>query len=339
MVSPKVSVVVVNWNGASVVGECLESLACQSLPPHEVIVVDNGSEDNSLEIIHSFSEKLPLVVIPTGENLGFAGANNIGIGVATGELVALLNNDAVADSHWIERMVEAMVRHEGCGIVASKLLVYGEDRIDSAGDGFSTALKGFKMVEGQPSSARNVEEEVMAACAGAALYSRSCLDDVGLFDNDFFLIWEDMDLSLRARWRGWRVVYAPNAVAHHRVRSSIKAESPLSVYYTVRNCGLVRVKNLPFSISARCLFPFLLGELAMFLYFCARQGRWGPYLKGKLHALGMLPGMMRKRRAVMEGRRCTEGEFYSLFTPALTREFMMAKLGKFLALERKRSSG
>ncbi len=328
---PKVSVIVVNWNGEGVIGECLASLVEQSLSPFEVIVVDNGSTDDSLRIVHSFEGRLPLVVVPTGENLGFARANNIGIALSRGELVALLNNDAVAEGEWLRELVATMESHPGCGAVASKLLVYGEDRIDSAGDGFSTALKGFKMGEGQPSSCRAAEEEVMAACAGAALYKRECLEEAGLFDEDFFLIWEDVVLSLRIRWKGWRIFYSPRAVVYHKVRSSIGKESHTSVYYTVRNATFVRVKNIPLGIFLRCLFPYLLGEVAMLFYFCVRCGQWRAYLKAKLDAFLSLPLLLQKRRAVMEGRRCSSDRFFSLFTSAFSRGFFLAKFRKFWA--------
>ncbi len=330
MSTPQISVIVVNWNGERVIGPCLQSLARQTLRPHQVIVVDNGSLDNSLQVVHAFEDLLPLTVVPVGENLGFARANNIGIALATGEAIALLNNDAEAEPQWLEELVATMGRHEGCGIVASRLLVHGAGVIDSAGDGFSTALKGFKMGEGEPARSREAEEEVMAACAGAALYSRKCLDDAGLFDEEFFLIWEDMDLSLRARWRGWRVFYSPKAVVHHKVRSSIGAESQMSVYYTVRNCGFVRVKNIPATVFLRCLLPCLLGEIAMFAYFCLKRRRWGAYLRGKADGLVKLPVMLEKRRGVMEGRELTTDEFYRLFTPVLRGGVLAQKMRKFL---------
>ena len=326
-----VSVIVVNWNGEAVIGECLESLTKQSLLPSEIIVVDNGSTDTSLEVIHSFDNKLPLIVVPTGENLGFAKANNLGSELSKEGLVALLNNDAVAEPQWLKEMVTTMGRYPECGIVASKLLVYGKDCIDSTGDGFSTALKGFKMGEGEPASSRCKEEEVMAACAGAVLYRRECIEEVGFFDQDFFLVWEDVDLSLRARWGGWRIFYSPKAVVHHKVRSSIVANSPVSVYYTVRNTTLVRMKNIPFSVFARCLLSYLSGELAMFLYFCVKLGMWSPYLRGKLDAFAMLPRHLRKRRDIMENRKVSTRDFYALFTSILGKEFFFAKLQKFRA--------
>ncbi len=329
--SPKITVIVVNWNGEAVIGECLESLTNQSMPPAQVVVVDNGSTDNSLGVIHSFDGRLPLTVIPTGENLGFGKANNLGFQVSKGDLIALLNNDAVADSRWLEEMVLTMKRHPRCGIVASKLLVYGEAIIDSAGDGFSTVLKGFKMGEGKPASCRSQEERVVGACAGGALYKRECIEDVGFFDEDFFLIWEDMDLSMRAWWRGWEVWYSPKAVVHHKVRSSIVTNSPLSVYYTVRNTTFVRVKNLPVSVFLRCLLIYLLGEVAMFLYFCVKLGEWVPYFKGKFDGLLALPELLEKRREILGNATCSVEQFYSMFTPITKREIIAAKLRKFWA--------
>ena len=121
------------------------------------------------------------------------------------------------------------------GICASKLIVYGTNIIDSAGDGFSTSLKGFKRGEGENATLYNKRENVFGACAGAAIYRRKMIEEIGFLDEDFFLILEDTDLNLRAQRHEWKVLYVPEAIVFHKVGYSIGNKSDKSYYYALRN--------------------------------------------------------------------------------------------------------
>ena len=248
---PLVSVVVVNWNGRPYVADCLASLARQTYPHVEIVVVDNGSTDGSLELLRGdWGARIHLVAEPV--NRGFAGGNNVGMRAAKGAYVALLNNDAVADPRWIERLVEAAEADATVGMCASKIFVQGRDRVlDSAG--LLLSLDGIGRGRGRlepdhPRFARAEDALVPSACA--ALYRRAMLDEIGLFDEDFFAYCEDSDLGLRGRLAGWRCRYAPGAVVHHRYSATTSPYSPFKAFHVERNRIWVVVKCYPLPLVA-----------------------------------------------------------------------------------------
>jgi len=331
----KVSVIVINYNGGDFVKDCLQALEKQSLREFETLIVDNGSTDGSRDEIKTFLKGSPLSshakLIPLKMNLGFAGGNGEGLKHADGEYIALLNNDAVPDEGWLEELVNGMDANPGVGICASKLIIYGNGIIDSAADGFSTCLKGFKRGEGEASSMFNHGEYVFGACAGAALYRRKMIEEIGFFDEDFFLIHEDTDLNFRAQLYGWKVWYVPTAIVYHRVRSSIGAMSNLA-YYTLRNSEFVKIKNIPSGILIRCLPEFLIGVLTEFIYFAIRHRSLRLYFKAKLDALRILPGMLKKRAVIMKKRKVDNKYLLKLMTPVWQKEFLRARIKKCIEI-------
>jgi GT2 family glycosyltransferase len=263
-------------------------------------------------------------------NAGFAGGNNRGLEQATGKYIALLNNDAEADKCWLEELVRAMDGNPDIGICASKILNSHSYTIDSAGDGFSTLLKGYKRGEGEDKDLYDKKEYVFSACAGAALYRKKMIDEIGFLDDDFFLIHEDTDFNLRAQLHGWKVLYVPTAIVHHKVRSSIGQMSDAAVYYTLRNSEYVRVKNIPFSVFFRCLPVYILGMITEFFYFAVKYRRPFLYFKAKFDALKLIPAMLRKRKKIMKTKRATYGDLMVLMTPVFEKSFFQNKLRKLL---------
>jgi GT2 family glycosyltransferase len=330
-----VTVIVVNYNGSRILQDCLNAVEKQSLRHFEVIVVDNGSTDHSLNQIKTFAEtnrkRLRFKLIEVGENRGFAGGCLEGLRHSSGEYIALLNNDAVPDKHWLEGLLEAMDSHPQVGIVASKIIVEGTDVIDSAGDEYSTSLKPFKYGEGKRADNVMFDQPRYAfgACACAALYRRQMIDSIGFMDEDFFLIHEDSDLSFRAQLHGWRVLYVPTAIVHHKVRSSIGKMTPVEVYYTVRNNEFVRMKNVPSSLFVRYLPWFVMGMVSEFAYYGLKHRYFGLYVRAKIDALKMSSVMFIKRKKHF--RRATIGsrELQALITPALKTGSIRSRLKRF----------
>ncbi len=329
-----VSLIIVNYNGGQMTVDCLRSLRRQTFQSFEVIIVDNGSSDGSITAIEDFLRSGPVgrftKMVPLENNLGFAGGNAAGMVYATGNLIALLNNDTELEEQWLEELVESMDSDPKVGVCASRLLVYGKDVIDSAGDCFTWLLKGDKRGEGKSSKVFSDKEHVFGACAGAALYRREMLEQIGFLDNDFFLIHEDTDFNFRAQLAGWKVLYVPSAVVYHKVRSSIGAMSDLAVYYTLRNSELLRMKTVPAGIIARCLPGLILGLLSEFAYFAIKHGRLKLFVKAKRDALRMLPKMLKKRKEVMKTKKVSNRYLLSIMTPVWRKDFFRAKLGKFL---------
>ncbi|MBI5640861.1 MAG: glycosyltransferase family 2 protein [Nitrospirae bacterium] len=330
---PKASVITLNYEGQVLTLDCLKALDAQSFEDFEIIVVDNHSTDNSLVEIRKFKEtyplRHPLTIVPLIRNEGFAGGNLAGLNAAKSGYVALLNNDTEPHKDWLYNLVTAMDTNPDVGICASKLLVFGADVIDSTGDGFSTALKGFKRGEGENRRRYDTQEYVFGACAGAVLYRRVMIDEIGFLDEDFFLVHEDTDMNFRAQLAGWKVLYVPTAVVHHKVRSTIRHMSEIAVYYTLRNTEFVRIKNIQLSIFLRCLPAFLFGAVFEFLYFAVRHRKPALYLKAKMDAARKLGMMLEKRRKIMSSKKVSDAYIHSIIVPVWDRNFLLSKIKKF----------
>jgi GT2 family glycosyltransferase len=216
------------------------------------------------------------------------------------------------------------------GICASKLIVYGTDIIDSAGDGFSTALKGFKQGEGKKASFDNKKEYVFGACAGAALYRREMIKEIGFLDEDFFSIYEDTDLNLRAQLHGWKVVYVPTAIVYHKVRSTIGSMSKAAVYYSLRNSEFVRFKNIPVSLFLRFMPEFILGMVVEFTYFVIKHRHPILYFKAKIDAMRMLPRILSKRAIILKKRKVSDQYLFDIMSSVWEKDFLKGKIKKFL---------
>jgi GT2 family glycosyltransferase len=216
------SVIVTAWNGRGYIEDCLDSLLSQSYPIYEVIVVDNASSDGTPELI---AQKYKTVrLIRNEKNLGFAGGTNVGIRAAKGEILALFNQDAVADQDWLANMIAGITESPDIGVVGCKIYHYGQARVlwhagsVIVGSRRQPILRGVHELDwGQYDTVEDVEAVVGAAMA----VRRSVLDRVGLLDDGYFMYLEDTDLCLRVRQAGYRVVYLPQAVAYHHVAGSL----------------------------------------------------------------------------------------------------------------------
>jgi GT2 family glycosyltransferase len=208
------SVVVPNLNGAHFLEPCLTAVAQQTLRPSQVLVVDNGSTDASVELVRELFPEARLVTF--SENRGFAAAMNAGIAETTADLVAFLNNDAVAEPTWLEELAACVARHPEAAAATSKLLAHEPGRLDGAGDGLTRSFLPYVRGHGQPDDGRFADEvEVFGASGAAALWRAPVLRELGGFDERFFAYYEDVDLSFRARLRGYEIWYAPRSVVRH----------------------------------------------------------------------------------------------------------------------------
>ncbi len=327
----KVSVIIVNYNGSGLIEDCLMALENQSFKDFEVIIVDNSSIDNSPYEIQIFLRENPLAsvtkLILLDRNLGFAGGNLQGLKYTNNsKYIALLNNDTEPDKNWLENLVNTMDSEPLVGICASKLIVYGTNLIDSAGDGFTTSLKGFKRGEGEDATLYNERKYVFGACAGAALYSRKMIEKIGFLDEDFFLTHEDTDLNLRSKLYGWKVLYVPEAIVFHKVSSSIGNMGDTSTYYDLRNSEFVKIKNIPFSLFLRYLPSIFLWIVYEFLIFVIKRRQAILYFKAKIDAVKMLPIMLKKRKNNMKAKRISNKDLRGTMIPGLELGFLKNKL-------------
>jgi GT2 family glycosyltransferase len=327
----KISIVIVNWNGRKFLPECLESLRHQAYRRFSIILVDNGSNDGSIDfVIHNYPE---VKTIALSKNVGFSVANNIAIKTVKTEYVALLNNDAVAHPLWLQSLMGALESCPEAGFAASKILYYDNPEIiDRAGDSYTRAGAGLLRGRAEPASSYNKQEWIFGACAAAALYRTRMLRDIGLFDEDFFLLYEDVDLSFRAQLRGYKCLYVPEAIVHHKVSSSIIYDSPTSVYYGHRNLEWVYIKNMPAGLILKTIFPHIIYDMAAFFFFTAR-GRSKDFIKAKWDALKVLNKVLKKRRQIQRSRIVNDDYIWSLlekehFFHRLTRRLQITASGK-----------
>lgn len=316
-VAPLVSIIVVNWNGKHLLEPCLVALAAQTCRDFELIVVDNGSTDGSAEWLANCQPEVRVVALDS--NRGFSGGNNAGLALARGELIALLNNDAEVEPGWLAALVEVMAAQPDAGACDSKVFFHNRrDRLWAAGGDYSiaggVAHRGY-LEDGQGLTR---PAEVFIAIACAAIYRRSALDHVGLFDEDFFSGYEDVDLSFRLHAAGYRVLNMPQAVAYHRVSETARVDSDFYVYHGQKNVLYTFLKNMPGRLLLKYWPLHLAYTLGALAYF-ARRGRLGAALRGKLAVLRHWGALVEKRRAVQALRTVPVAELDRLFSRAWLR--------------------
>ncbi|MGY6630161.1 MAG: glycosyltransferase family 2 protein [Wenzhouxiangella sp.] len=265
---PAISLIIPNYNGAHHLADCLDSLALQTVFPRcEFILVDNASNDDSIALV---ARDYPWVkALELSENRGFSSAVNAGIELAQGEIIVLLNNDTRAAADWLEQIETAMNSQPGAAIIASRMLRWEPPhRIDSAGDRFALLHgQGLNIAAGQPADSRPRATWVPAACAGAAAYRRSLFEDIGRFDESFFLVYEDLELSLRALVAGHRCLYWPKAVVYHKRGVSMKRLDPETLSRSWRNLFWAAGQNLPPMLLA----AWLLRSVVSVVFFAGKS--------------------------------------------------------------------
>jgi GT2 family glycosyltransferase len=290
-----ISVIVLNFNGKRHLEKCILALAAQTYENSEVIVVDNASSDGSVEYLEA---QFPWVtIIKNKNNLGFAGGINSGIKKAHGDYILTLNDDTYADKHFLEHIIHPMLSHADVGMCACKML-FPDGRINSAGICLSRSGAAWDRGMHEPDEGRyNAQEEVFGPCAGAALYRKEMLDEIGLFDEDFFLYIEDVDLAFRGRLAGWKCVYVPQAKVYHYHGGTAGFGSDLSVYYGNRNVIWYAVKDFPRGLLITSL-PFIVGRNLAVIPYYALHGKGRVILRSKMDALMGVPRMVGKRRYI-----------------------------------------
>ncbi len=312
---PAVSIIIPHWNGIQHLNDCLDALRRQTFTDHEVILVDNGSQDGSQAFVR---ERFPEVrLIELGENQGFTGACIAGYNVAEGRYILLLNNDTAADSEWVASIVDAFERHPAAGAVACKIRLFDpNDHLHSAGDYYRLdGIPGNRGVWQPDLGQYDQEEPVFSACGGAAGYRRVMLEEIGFLDADFFFSCEDVDLSWRAQLAGWEILYAPAALVYHKLKASDGGAS--ASYYDGRNFLYVIWKNYPGSILRRSWPIVLRAQVKLFLQALrAWRGRAArARMRGQLAGIWGLPKMLRKRGQIQRTRRITDEQLLSRLSP------------------------
>jgi len=207
---PKVSVVLVNFRGIDDTLNAIKSIQETNYPKDqiEIVVVDNASGDNSVEKLKSLSNKI--VLVETNENLGFAGGVNLGVSKSSGEIIGLLNNDAKCDANWITAAVETLLEDKDVASVASKVLTWDGSAVDFVDGSLTWYGMGYKREALKPTEEIiDFKREVLFGTGSALFFKKDIFEEVGGFDERFFMFYEDVDLGWRLNLLGYKVIYEP----------------------------------------------------------------------------------------------------------------------------------
>jgi GT2 family glycosyltransferase len=318
-----VTVAIPTLAGGPILDSCLSALSKQIFREFEVIVIDNGL---STAMHPGQTPSFRLRVVSPGSNVGFGAAINLAIRATSSPYVATLNDDTEPDPEWLSSLVGEMRADPITGMCASRILIRDTGMIDSAG--MQICLDGSSRQRGHSLRADSfpISEEVLFPSACAALYRRAMLEEIGLFDEDYFLYCEDTDLGLRARWAGWKCRYVSGAVVTHRYSSTVGPFSVTNARFVERNRLWVALKNFPGAILL--IVPFV--SVARFLWqLCDHRrgtgatarffqsgnslfGAAGIVVRAHWDALAHLPSLVRKRAQIRKTRRLGVVEFARL---------------------------
>lgn len=331
MTAAETAVIILNWNGARLLPDCISALARQSYRDFELWLVDNGSIDGSPTLLDDLegspqplwlTQPLPRQarVIRNADNRGFAAGNNQAIQLAHARYVVTLNNDAIAEPDWLGELVAtANTGLPSVGMVASTMLFSHLQGV-VASAGISVHRDGVALDRGVGKASAELEQlgtvPVFGPSAGAALYKTAMLRDVGLFDPRFFSYLEDADLAWRARSRGWRALHNPRARVSHEYSATGGHNSPFKSRYLARNRVWLLYKNMPSPLLAEFASIILRYELLALLNALLTRDIYS--LRGRLEALATLPQLADTRRKTLTSSRVHPDELRAMLAPALS---------------------
>jgi GT2 family glycosyltransferase len=304
-VNDAVAVVIPNYNGASFVHHCIDALLAGERVPDEIVIVDNGSTDGSAAMLR---ETYPSVRVERLErNLGFGGGVNHGVRSTSAPLIAVLNSDAIVDRRWLAELLAAL-RPDDVWAWGSVLVTAETGRIESAGDTCSPLGLASKHLRDQPLDALPGEPyEVFAPPGAAPLMRRAVFDELGGYHDPYFMYYEDVDLSFRARLLGYRALVVPTARVTHALGKS--GNPARSRYFIARNSMWCAVRNLPHVSLGTIVAGTRRG-----LRDARKRGYVGPFVRGKLAGVVGLPRALRERRAIQCARRVSDDDVIAFLT-------------------------
>jgi GT2 family glycosyltransferase len=280
--SIRFSIIIVTHNGLQDLRRCVASLYSQLTPDWEILVIDNASWDGTREFLDSLSSD-SVRHIPLDTNTGFAPANNIGVEHARGQWLFLLNNDTTCGSQTLRALEEGAEAYPQFQVFACQMIRSADGKVDNLGIQFSRCLRGSQVGSGAALGWTD-PREVFGASGAATLVHRSVIDDIGLFDPDFFAYQEDVDFAVRARLAGYRCLYLPGAVVRHKGNGTSSSNPSLYRYYNQRNMELV-LRNIP----RRLWWKYGLWHFAYAVYQLLKwtlKGDGLTVLKAKVDAVG-----------------------------------------------------
>ncbi len=311
---PLCSVIVTNHNGKTLLGACLDALLSQTYPAEqiEIIVVDDASSDSSVAFVQ---ENYPAIgVLPLKTNIGFDKACNLGAKVARGNIIVMLNNDAVPEPEWLAALVAGLQRHPEAGAAASKMLLHDQrHQLHNAGD--MMGIDGIPINRGVWETDRGQYDDdiwVFGGCGGAVAYRREVWEALGGFEESFFMYLEDVDFAWRMQLRGWKTLFVPEARVYHHL--SATGGGVMGSFYTGRNTIWTFARDMPGPIWHRHWRQVLTAQwhIATEALRAWRGKAARARLRGQLAGLIGLPRVLRQRQAIQADRTVPLAEIEAL---------------------------
>lgn len=313
---PRVSIIILNFNGLALTKECVDSVLKIDYPIYNIIIIDNDSRAREGEKLKEYYQHQAITII-NRRNLGYAGGNNVGIRYALknicADYVLILNNDTIVHPSFLKQMIECAAISLKIGMIGARILRYDkQNEIDTIG------LK--LLTSGLPYKRTNVHDPLFCPSGACALYSAEMLRDIEMdgdfFDEDFFLFAEDIDLGFRGILRGYESVIANDAIVYHKVSTTTKEQSPLSIYYGHRNTPLMILKNFPRSLLIRYGAKILFFQIISPIYylFIDPRNTW-TVIRSKIDAFRLFSKMMRKRRLIQASKTILNNALIKRLSP------------------------
>ena len=284
------------------------------------MIVDNSGER---KVRQSLTGQTRVRIIDSPSNVGFGAAVNLGWRDSIAPYLATLNDDAVAHPDWLRKLTETMDKNPGAGMCASRVRLKESGKLDSAGMLMAADGSSKQRGHNQAPEAYSKSEEVIFPSGSAAMYRRKMIEEIGSFDESFFLYCEDTDLGLRAHWAGWKCIYVPGAMVDHLYSYSAGRASPMKAYLVERNRLYSIVKNFPLRILWKAPWMTAIRYYWHLLAMLSGQGTAGKFraegnppaqlawfvCRAHISMLGELPRLLRQRRAIRKRAKINAREF------------------------------
>jgi GT2 family glycosyltransferase len=316
-----IDIIIPNYNGLENLTCVLKSLDSQTVRDFRVIIVDNGSTDDSVKFIENNYNDA--VLIKNETNLGFSKAVNIGLKYSLNsgisDYILILNNDIELENNFIEKGISTFKEIKDADFIAVKMLnFFKRDVIDDTGD-FMRRTGGIPMARGhgdRDTGQYEKAEYIFGACAGAAFYKPELFKNAGLFDEDFFAYLEDVDLSFRFQLSGYKCYYNPEIICYHKRRETTNRFEGWETYYTEKNLVALRLKNYPLSLYLKYSPLFFLARVSRFLKYFGNNYQKGTFkyaLKGYFKGLSEIPKSLKKRNIIQKNKKVSAEYIENLF--------------------------
>lgn len=293
------SVIIPTWNGQELLKDCLSSLEIQTFKGYQVILVDNHSQDKTVDFVKTNFPKVKIVCLD--KNYGFAKAINAGVKLAKTKYLVFLNNDTYLDKNWLKNLVNCADKHPEVISVNSKLLnFYNKTKIDGVGITINEVGQaksiGWNEIDGKKYDS---ESYIFGATGGAALFKRDAFIKLGLFDEDYFMYSEEVDFAFRAQFAGFKSIYCPKAIVFHKHKASANKKPQHIEYWQFKNMTQTIIKNFPLSLVLKN-WRWLKIILVHFntIFYQLKNGFFWPPLFTELWLITHLPGLLAKRKVV-----------------------------------------